>query len=175
MCSSSHSSSRIAASSVSDCVLTETYSPPAIDNAPATRPARPATRMVLRSWVAPATPTTRPAVDTMPSLAPSTPARSQFSRLARPDWCASRWCRAASSLTSSSRWVGSTLGGGQRPVLLLAEDEPVSDHAARAPLWPISTTCTSVPTATITGSTTSTAERARPRCCGRSPRIPSSQ
>jgi len=32
--------------------------------------------------VAPATPITSPAVDTMPSFAPSTPARNQFSRAA---------------------------------------------------------------------------------------------
>ena len=45
--------------------------------------------------VAPATPTTRPAVETMPSLAPSTPARSQFSRLAMLPSCgSSAWGRA---------------------------------------------------------------------------------
>ena len=65
------------ASSVSDCELTETYSPAAIDMAPATRPAAPATRASLAEFEAAATPTTRLAVEMMPSLAPSTAARSQ--------------------------------------------------------------------------------------------------
>jgi hypothetical protein len=37
-----------------------------------------------------ATPTTTPAVDTMPSFAPITPARNKFSRVAmRPPWSSS--------------------------------------------------------------------------------------
>ena len=72
------------ACSVSRWVLTETYSPAAIDIAPATSPAMPAVaRRCARRWP-PATPTTMPAVDTMPSLAPSTPARSQLSRRRSP-------------------------------------------------------------------------------------------
>ena len=51
-------------------------SPRAIEAAPATRPAMPAVRMVERSAVAAATPRTRQAVLIMPSLAPSTIARS---------------------------------------------------------------------------------------------------
>ena len=43
--------------------------------------AMPASMIAPLSFVAPAKPTTTPAVDTMPSLAPSTPARSQFSRV----------------------------------------------------------------------------------------------
>ena len=70
-------------------MLTETYSPAAMLIAPANSPATPATRIAVRSEVAPATPTTRPAVDTMPSLAPSTAARSQLSRLARLSSCGS--------------------------------------------------------------------------------------
>jgi hypothetical protein len=59
-------------------VLTDTYSPSAIDTAPATSPAVPAVNTGARSTVAAATPTTMPAVETIPSLAPRTPARSQF-------------------------------------------------------------------------------------------------
>ena len=65
-------------------MLTETYSPAAMLSAPAASPATPATRIAPRSLVAPATPITMPAVETMPSLAPSTPARSQLSRLLSP-------------------------------------------------------------------------------------------
>ena len=54
------------------------YSPNAIETAPAARPAMPAVRIGPRSTVAAATPTTMPAVETIPSFAPSTPARSQF-------------------------------------------------------------------------------------------------
>src|SRR5690606_256815 len=65
------------ARSVSRCELTDTYSPAAIDMAPATRPAMPASRICWRSACAAATPSTSDAVDTIPSLAPSTAARSQ--------------------------------------------------------------------------------------------------
>jgi hypothetical protein len=73
--------------SLSRWLLTDTYSPSAIDTAPATRPASPAVKIGPRWLVAPATPRTMPATDTIPSLAPSTPARSQFSRPARPAPC----------------------------------------------------------------------------------------
>jgi hypothetical protein len=64
--------------SVSRWALTETYSPSAIDTAPAAIPAAPAVATALVDVVAAATPTTSPAVDTIPSFAPNTPARSQF-------------------------------------------------------------------------------------------------
>lgn len=67
------------ACSVSFCELTETNSPPAIDSAPATTPARPATSSCPRVADAPATPMTRPAVERIPSLAPRTAARNQLS------------------------------------------------------------------------------------------------
>ena len=75
--SSSRRSRATSALSVSAWELTETYSPAAIDMAPATSPATPATMMPLRLASAAATPTRRLAVDTMPSLAPRTAARSQ--------------------------------------------------------------------------------------------------
>src|SRR6185312_2392387 len=56
---------------------TETYSPAAIDIAPATRPASPATSVEARVLSAAATPTTSAAVETIPSLAPRTAARNQ--------------------------------------------------------------------------------------------------
>ena len=60
----------------SACELTETYSPAAIEAAPATSPAVPAVRIAARVESAEATPTMIAAVETMPSLAPSTAARS---------------------------------------------------------------------------------------------------
>ena len=56
------------------------YSPAAIDIAPPTRPAIPAVITAVREVVAAATPITKLAVDTMPSFAPSTAARSQPAR-----------------------------------------------------------------------------------------------
>jgi hypothetical protein len=68
------------ASSVSRWELTDTYSPAAMDRDPATSPARPASRVALVEAALAATPIMRQAVDTRPSSAPSTPARSQPSR-----------------------------------------------------------------------------------------------
>lgn len=53
----------------------------AMDKAPPTSPAMPASRMVARAEVPPPTPIMRAEVDTRPSLAPSTMARSQGARL----------------------------------------------------------------------------------------------
>src|SRR5688572_33431791 len=66
--------------SVSDCELTDTYSPADIDIAPATNPATPASSISLRPAFAAATPTMRLAVETKPSLAPRTAAPSQPTR-----------------------------------------------------------------------------------------------
>src|ERR1700739_2118741 len=80
------------ASSVSRWVLTETYSPNAIDTAPAASPATPAVNIGPLAAVAAATPTTMPAVETIPSLAPSTPARSQFNLAdTEPRWGSVGW------------------------------------------------------------------------------------
>jgi hypothetical protein len=66
----------MSAFSASPCELTETYSPAAIDIAPATSPAVPVSRMEDCAAPAAATPAIRLAVETMPSLAPRIAARS---------------------------------------------------------------------------------------------------
>ena len=80
--SSSTSSSRFSRSnsavSVSACEITETYSPAAMDIAPATRPANPAIRMLWLVAPAAATPMITLAVETIPSFAPRTAAHSPY-------------------------------------------------------------------------------------------------
>src|SRR4051812_15604588 len=90
----------MSASSASRWELTETYSPAAIESAPATRPATPA--VTIEPLVAPeaATPRTRLPVDTIPSLAPSTAARSQFERRLR--WVAG-WLMGGRAASSCAR------------------------------------------------------------------------
>src|SRR5690606_35922565 len=78
-------SSARSARSVSACDCTETYSPAAMENAPATVPAMPLARITIPEAPVAATPTTSPAIETTPSLAPRTAARSQPARLLR--WC----------------------------------------------------------------------------------------
>lgn len=73
---------------MSDWELTETYSPAAMDMAPATRPATPAIRTSEVAVDAAATPTIRLAVETIPSLAPRTAARNQPMRETR--WLSGR-------------------------------------------------------------------------------------
>ena len=75
---------------------TETYSPKAMEMAPPMAAAAPAAMIGPLAAVAPATPTTTAATETIPSLAPSTPARSQFSRAATPASCGSSSCCTAS-------------------------------------------------------------------------------
>ena len=79
---SSRRSLPTAAVSLSRWLETDTYSPSAIETAPATSPASPAVKIGPRAAVAPATPTTIPATDTMPSLAPAP--RPGASSAARP-------------------------------------------------------------------------------------------
>mgnify|MGYP001507488750 CR=1 FL=1 len=79
---------------MSRCVLTETYSPAAMDSAPASSAAPPAVAMTGIDVLVAATPTTTPAVETMPSFAPSTPARSRLSREpVLSGWWGSPGCR----------------------------------------------------------------------------------
>src|SRR3954462_2840378 len=70
----------MSACSASRWELTETYSPAALEGAPATSPAIPAVMMAARDASEAATPRTRLAVETMQSFAPSTAARSQLER-----------------------------------------------------------------------------------------------
>src|SRR5262245_34366604 len=92
------------AASASACELTDTYSPAAIDMAPATNAATPATKMADGDGAAAATPTIRLAVETMPSLAPSTAALSQPMRVML--WrsgCARRRVMIADPLAADGR------------------------------------------------------------------------
>jgi hypothetical protein len=68
----------MSAFSTSVCELTETYSPAAIDKAPATNPAKVAIRIGSLKSLAAATPIARLAVDKIPSFAPRTAARNQL-------------------------------------------------------------------------------------------------
>src|SRR5262249_59977075 len=107
------------------CDWTETDSPAAIHLAPATRPADPATTMVLCVAWAAATPSTRLAVDTMPSLAPKTAARSQPMRPVR---CRSLWYLAMPAV--------SVIGGHRSsrqpsPLRRLDSAGPAVGHRAR--------------------------------------------
>src|SRR3972149_3760462 len=71
----SAASSSIWRSKSSRCAFMETYSPAAIDEAPASRPARPASRTKSALALAPAKPMTRLRLETRPSLTPKTAAR----------------------------------------------------------------------------------------------------
>ena len=117
--SSASSSSGIAASScrsfsinerwLSRWLLTDTYSPRAIEMAPPMRPAAPAAKIGAVAGVAPATPTTIAATETMPSLAPSTPARNQFSRPVMPAPCGSpEWAATGVDMLESKHCGGAS-------------------------------------------------------------------
>ncbi|KAG1530395.1 hypothetical protein G6F50_017344 [Rhizopus delemar] len=92
---------RRSAASVSACERTETYSPAAMDSAPATSPANPDVKMAPCVACAAATPVIRLAVETMPSLAPSTAARSQPTRSERCSSGCREWRLMAVSVRGS--------------------------------------------------------------------------
>src|ERR1035437_2731691 len=94
------------ACSVSACELTETYSPAAIAMAPATRPATPAIKILGELAPAAATPRTRLAVETIPSFAPRTAARSHPMRCVL---CLSM-CLITSSISGQARQGLAKLG-----------------------------------------------------------------
>src|SRR3989344_2333092 len=103
LASSARSRAR-SACSVSAWECTETYSPAAIDIAPATSPAMPVT--ISEAWLAlaAATPINRLAVETMPSLAPRTAARSQPIRSLR--WDSVCRCMNFIGVRDSRSWTG---------------------------------------------------------------------
>src|SRR5689334_20339348 len=132
MVSSSARSLAMSASSLSRCELTDPYSPAAIDPAPATSAAAPAVNTPARLASAAATPTMSAAVEVMPSLAPSTAARSHPTRWLswRSTWAAvdgmpssnSRDDRSATEAGNTSRVqvsehpIEGTRAGGARPL-----------------------------------------------------------
>ena len=90
----------------SRCERIEIHSPDAIENAPATSPATPASSTMLLLLVPPATPMTSEKFDTRPSFMPNTAARSApptlgaVAALGRGDATARRGCPAW------RRWCG---------------------------------------------------------------------
>jgi hypothetical protein len=128
---SSACSCRRSARSVSAWACTDTYSPAAIDMAPATRPATPVSITTVGVLPAAAMPTTRLAVDTRPPLAPSTAARSQPDLLPR---CNSGGTGRRMPLRWSSRrsmWPARTPG----PPCLLAVTSPGVAGCRAAGAW----------------------------------------
>src|SRR6478672_10255831 len=101
----------MSARSVSACDCTDTYSPAAIDIAPAANPATPAVSTAAGEAPVAATPTIRLAVEMTPSLAPSTAARSQPMRELL---CHSAWrCGMRAAPGEGVEWCGRYRVGGE--------------------------------------------------------------
>ena len=83
------------------------YSPAAIDSAPASSPASPASRMTWEELPAPAMPATREKLDTRPSLAPNTAARNQPEARARCCWASPATTRACTRSSAAMAAVAS--------------------------------------------------------------------
>src|SRR5437773_504238 len=102
-CSSS-SSLLTSACTSSFCDDTDTYSPVAIENAPAASPARPVSTRSWREPPPPPTPAISETLVTRPSIAPNTAGRSQPPATSRC-WCprSSPWDCAAAVMVSNLR------------------------------------------------------------------------
>src|SRR5688572_1263861 len=114
----------MSARSVSAWDCTDTYSPAAIDIAPAANPAMPAVSTADGAAPVAATPTIRLAVDITPSFAPSTAARNQPMREAL---CHSSWrcgMRAILQGWSDIRF--------RRRARATGQPEGIADHRHRA-------------------------------------------
>src|SRR5487761_1428472 len=110
----------------------ETNSPAAMEKAPATRPARPASRTTLAAGGAPATPRISETFVTSPSLMPNTAARAPPDWMSR--WWGSPWAfRRAMDTTTSVATAGAGRGLAQwaRAGTPMDEPEPAADVAGR--------------------------------------------
>src|SRR5829696_6748893 len=116
----------------SRALVTESHSPIAIEQAPATSPARPVNRIVRPGTAAPATPMTRLKFDTSPSLAPSTAARS-----ALPP---ARWppSSRATALPGTPLGGAAAIASTMRLCERLATGRPPATASGCASYWPLS-------------------------------------
>ena len=106
----------------SACARTETYSPEAIENAPATQAATPVASS-MSDWPALSRPSNRLDMEMMPSLAPSRAARNQCPRSCRSSWGESPTSSLAEErVLSASRGSESVVteldNGANKPVFL---------------------------------------------------------
>src|SRR5580704_4231845 len=86
----------------SRCACIDTYSPAAIENAPATSPATPVSRTIVPAGWAPATPRISETFVTSPSLTPKIAARAPPERMSRWWWTSAPFGSIGPSGTSAS-------------------------------------------------------------------------
>ena len=144
LCSSSSCSLRTSASTSSFCDETETYSPVAMENAPAASPASPVSTMRCGEPPEAFAPAPTPAISetlvTRPSMAPNTAGRSQ------PPETSLCWCPSASccSLISTdmvgfprvgpgARWLAHRWRGAELPGPQAGSNPPASHHYSPFP------------------------------------------